>query len=154
MAFFPDLTPHTYAPTDDLAVLNVGWLDEGEPFPVGPTTAAFRAALRVLCEHPILLHRGSHECWPCLHERRSPWSRLWLTEPRCTVGNGQIRVRDGTGTWYAAPTLVHHYVMRHQYRPPEDFIAAVLSPVVVGIDAGWQAERKLARPNCRLKRFV
>jgi hypothetical protein len=34
MAFFADLTPHTYSPTGGLEILNVGWLDEGQPFPV------------------------------------------------------------------------------------------------------------------------
>ncbi len=31
------------------------------------------------------------------------------------------------GKVYAAPSLVHHYVVAHDYRPPDEFIAAVLA---------------------------
>jgi CheY-like chemotaxis protein len=33
----------------------------------------------------------------------------------------------GNGKVYAAPWLVHHYVVAHNYRPPDEFIAAVLA---------------------------
>jgi hypothetical protein len=125
MAFFADLTPHTYSPTRGLEVLNVGWLDEGQPFPVGPTCQAFRDALLELCRHPIILHRGVHVCWFCRGRRQD------------LAGNGQIRLLSPTGIWYAAPTLVHHYVTAHEYCPPADFVEAVLSPAGIGTDYGW-----------------
>jgi hypothetical protein len=31
------------------------------------------------------------------------------------------------GRTYAAPTLVYHYVVRHHYSPPEEFVRAVLT---------------------------
>jgi hypothetical protein len=37
-----------------------------------------------------------------------------------------MRVTGG-GMVYAAPSLVHHYVAAHGYRPPDTFIAAVLA---------------------------
>src|SRR5262249_38297781 len=125
MAFFPDLSPHTYTPTRGLDVLNIGWLDEGHPFPVGQPTQAFRDALADLCKHPILLHRGSHACWFCRGRLQKE------------AGNGQVRVLGGRDVWYSAPILVHHYVTQHEYRPPAEFIEAVLSPVAVGADFGW-----------------
>jgi hypothetical protein len=128
MAFFADLTPHSYSPTGGLEILNVGWLDEGHPFPVGPTPKAFQDALLELCEHPIILHRGAHACWFCRGKLQD------------RTGNGQIRVLGRSGIWYAAPTLVHHYVVRHEYSPPEDFVSAVESPVAVGTDYGWFPE--------------
>jgi len=55
--------------------------------------------------------------------------------------------------WYAAPTLVHHYVSVHEYSPPADFVDAVLSPVAIGIDHGWFPEAEaLLRENRRTKR--
>jgi hypothetical protein len=33
----------------------------------------------------------------------------------------------GESTVYAAPVLIHHYVVAHDYRPPDEFIAAVLA---------------------------
>jgi hypothetical protein len=125
MAFFADLTPHTYSPTGDLEVQNVGWLDEGQPFTTGPTLKEFQDALLDLCKHPILLHRGFHKCWFC-RGKLQDWT-----------GNGQIRVLGKAGIWYAAPTLVHHYVSGHEYCPPADFVAAVLEPIAVGTDHGW-----------------
>lgn len=125
MAFFADLTPHTYTATGGKEVLNIGWLDEGQPFPVGPTPRQFQKALLKLCQRPILLHRGTHPCWFCGGKH-----------PEC--GNGQIRVLGKSGIWYAAPTLVHHYVVRHEYQPPAEFIDAVVSPAAVGTDDGWR----------------
>jgi hypothetical protein len=141
MAFFADLTPHTYAPTGDLEMLNVGWLDEGWPFPVGPTSQVFRDALLELCKHPIILHRGFHVCCYCRGQQQD------------RAGNGQIRVLSRKGIWYAAPTLVHHYVLAHAYSPPADFVDAVVSPVAVGTDYGWFPEvDALLRESGRKKR--
>lgn len=125
MAFFADMSPHTYSPTRGLEVLNVGWLDLGQPFPVGPTSQQFQDALIELCRHPIILPRGFHLCWFC---RRSGQDQ---------AGNGQIRVLSPKGVWYAAPTLVYHYVSAHQYSPPTDFVESVLSPDASGTDFDW-----------------
>src|SRR5262249_27970922 len=141
MAFFADLTPHTYAPTGNLEILNVGWLDNGWPFPVGPTSQDFRDALLELCKRPIILHRGVHVCCYCRGQRHN------------RAANGQIRVLSRKGIWYAAPTLVHHYVSTHEYRPPPDFVDAVLSPIAVGTDYGWFPEAEaLLRANRPSKR--
>jgi hypothetical protein len=118
MTFFQDLTPHTYTRrAEEPGVYNVGWLGEGRSFPTGPTSEEFRAALKELCDHPIHLHRGVHVCEFC----------------RGACGSGQIRVCSQTGVWYVAPTMIHHYVVAHEYRPPEDFIAAVMNPREIAI---------------------
>lgn len=124
MTFFADLTPHTYVRTKQSA-LNVGWLDASTPFPIGDTPAPFRIRLKQLCQQPIYLHRGFHECHFC--------SGIAPTRaPAETRGNGQIRVQDASGTCYAAPALVWHYVEAHRYNPPAQFIEAVLTGTVVG----------------------
>jgi hypothetical protein len=140
MAFFADLTPHTYAPTGDLEILNVGWLDECRPFAVGATSRDFQDALLELCKRPIILHRGVHACCYCRGQRQD------------RAGNGQVRVLSPKGIWYAAPTLVHHYVSVHEYSPPADFVDAVVSPLAVGTDYGWFPEvEALLRENRRTK---
>jgi hypothetical protein len=115
MAFFPDLSPHTYTPTCGLEIINIGWLDEGNPFPTGPTPTEFDAALLELCERPTHVDRGVHLCWFCRDLLRNK------------EGNGQIRVLGKNGVRYAAPTLVHHYVTLHHYLPPTEFIEAVIA---------------------------
>ena len=39
--------------------------------------------------------------------------------------SAEIRVR-GKRCWYAAPTLVLHYVEKHEYQPPDEFVRAVM----------------------------
>src|SRR5262245_39258770 len=118
MTYFADLTPHTYSPTNGEVVLNVGWLDAAYPFGRGQTSREFHDALRHLCERPIILHRGFHVCHFCPSEVRHalagvhPGSR----------GNGQVRVKGAEEVWWAAPTMIHHYVTEHEYLPPEPFI--------------------------------
>lgn len=128
MAWFQDLTLYEYDREIEPEVLNIGWLDAAYPFPRGDTPLDFQNALRDLCEHPMRLHRGFHECQFCPDSEleRLDWRRF---------GNGQLRVRGSNGLWYAAPVMVHHYVARHHYRPPDEFIAAVLSPLEVGTDS-------------------
>jgi len=42
------------------------------------------------------------------------------------VGFAEIRVFGRNGKIYAAPNLIYHYVTAHSYRPPDEFIQAVL----------------------------
>jgi hypothetical protein len=108
-----------------LNLLNVGWLDAGNAVPgesetdhaycTGPTTLEFQDALGKLCERPQFLHRGVHLCGFCRRLLRD------------MAGNGQIRVPGQQGLWYAAPALVHHYVLCHGYLPPKAFMEAVLA---------------------------
>jgi hypothetical protein len=42
------------------------------------------------------------------------------------LGNGEIHVSAGGIYWtYSAPTLIYHYILRHQYLPPKEFLDAV-----------------------------
>jgi len=143
MAYFADLTPHSYSPTGGLNVLNIGWLDEGHPFSVGPTSKEFQEALLELCTRPIILHRGYHGCWFCHANRQNKGGVVPTARDRS--GNGQIRVLGNNELWYAAPTLVHHYVTHHGYSPPAEFVEAVLSPVAVATDYGWFPDPRRAQ---------
>jgi hypothetical protein len=115
MTFFPDLTPYTYLdPEEDPpGTLNIGWLDPEHPFPTGPTSEEFRAKLGWLCERRVKQTRGFLPCEFCKGRNR-PHS------------SAEMRVALA-GKVYAAPSLVHHYVVAHDYRPPDEFIAAVLA---------------------------
>jgi hypothetical protein len=115
MAFFEDLTPYTYFhPEEERAgTVNIGWLDRRQPFPTGETNVEFRAKLLQLCRRRVKRTRGFHCCDFC-------------KGPDKPHGSAEIRVL-GDGRVYAAPELVYHYVVAHAYRPPEEFIAAVLA---------------------------
>jgi len=121
LTHFADLSPHTYS--NDVVedtVLNIGWLCGTQSYETGATSIAFRNALDDLVSRPVILHRDAHRC------------NLGCAEPN--LGNGQIRVLGKDQIWYSAPTLVHHYVVCHDYRPPDRFVSAVLDGIAVMIE--------------------
>lgn len=126
MAYFADLSEYSYMGEPESGVLNVGWLAKGQPFQTGETSETFRAALSELCSNRSIHHfLGHHVCEFCPD---ASWDDRYF---RC-MGNGEIRVRDSGGTWYVAPRLVIHYVVKHSYCPPPGFIAAVINPSEIG----------------------
>jgi hypothetical protein len=138
MAFFEDLTPYTYFHPEEEApgTVNVGWLEPGCRFPTGTTGDRFQAKLEQLCHRRVKQTRGFHLCGLCPWPRSSIETRV--TGGLAAVGPGsgelpqflgssfEMRVA-GVGVVFAAPSLVHHYVVAHGYRPPDEFIAAVLA---------------------------
>ena len=121
MAYFADLSEYSYSsdgPQPPAVLLNVGWLAADHPFSTGACPAHFVTRLRELAKAPVAPMRGLHWCEFC--PRPVDYERT----PR---GSGEIRVRGTGQTVYTAPTLIVHYVEAHRYRPPEEFIAAVLN---------------------------
>ena len=128
MTYFADLTPYEYYTRDPVpyVALNVGWLEKGEPFEVGDVPDEFIERLAVLCVwRQVRLMRGSHHCDRCPNPG---WQREGAEAGGLSVrlGNGEISVAGPDGKLYAAPTLVYHYVVAHGYRPPDEFVEAVL----------------------------
>ncbi len=143
MAYYRDLTPYEYdsnlqpfaevaspearqAIQALLAAVNVGWLTRWRWFRRGRTSAEFRTELFRRCRHPEWKHRGFHLCtmgW-CSGRVQSP-VREKQGDEEVALGAGVIIVR-GPDRTYAAPDLIYHYVRKHFYRPPDEFIQAVL----------------------------
>jgi len=128
--FFPDLTPYEYGyelPRSN--VLNVGWLARGHTFPVGPVPEAFVNELRRLVKSPENLYRGYHTCEFCPEPPIviDSEGRRVIPPPGETMGNGEIRVAGSRGIVYVAPVLVLHYVEKHSYQPPIEFVRAVMA---------------------------
>ena len=149
MTYFPDLAPYVYptpirpehdhghAPTDGSRLVHVGWLDGKHAFERATSDPAFVDALRMLCVHRAdHATRGCHACnlRACpAGDRRGPSAQRQLGVPiehdgrRRFLGSAELRLRSPTlALTYAAPNLVVHYVEAHRYRPPADFVAAVL----------------------------
>ena len=127
--YFPDLTPYEYGRTEPQAnVLNVGWLSSSHSYLRGDSGEKFVAALERLAALPVNLYRGSHLCEFCPPppKKLSPGGIPMLVPPPGTTGNGEIRVTDAAGITYVAPVLVFHYVVVHEYLPPQAFIDAVI----------------------------
>jgi hypothetical protein len=129
MTFLADGAPYTFLrPGPVSRAIAVGWLDPAEEPATGAVPEAFVAELRERCTLGVNKTRGRHPCLfcstledPALVNAESAFIGEYM------VGNGEIYVGDADGRWYAAPNLVIHYVEAHGYRPPDEFIAAVLA---------------------------
>jgi hypothetical protein len=127
-------------------VLAVGWL-RFFTFRRGATPLRFRQLLAELCVRLPIEHvtKGLHFCnvdtcwWRWLVFRRSPPGTL----VRIPAGSGVILVPGRDGKVYCAPELIEHYVSSHRYRPPKEFIEAVLAlDGPGGLD--WEAVERVA----------
>lgn len=109
--YYKDLSPYVYQRSLNKAV-NVGWLSKSHTYPKGIVSDEFLVKLKELAKKGVSLCRGSHACEFC---DKDP--------PR---GNGEIHVMSD-GVEYHAPVLIVHYVEAHYYKPPDEFIRAVLA---------------------------
>ena len=129
MAYYPDLSPYTYG-GETPGLINIGWLAFDKPFPKGTVDAKILAKIGKLCKAPANLMRGSHTCPWCFPPGLSLYPMIkedYLGDGQLRMlGNGEIHVSAGGIYWiYAAPTLIYHYILRHPYLPPKEFLDAV-----------------------------
>jgi hypothetical protein len=128
--YFPDLSLCRYHPgpcnTDDWKVplLAVGWLERDEPYSCGEVTREFKTRLAQLVEETSTLDgisfRGYHRCSLCSQSSEHlPESHLNIFLP-------------GSGVVYIAPAGIAHYVTKHEYLPPKDFIRSALRCPEIG----------------------
>lgn len=135
MTFFEDLTAYQYLAKHEPVehyTLNVGWLSGGKPYARGETSQAFRERLFQFCldENVVMIARGFHVCELC-NVSEEQWfmegqSRYGDKAHWVGIGCGEIRIA-GKAVIYAAPTLIYHYVVEHGYKPPDEFVEAVLN---------------------------
>ena len=70
-----------------------------------------------------------------MREGRIPWPRDERRQSveaerggeQLMLGTAEIRAYGANGVLYAAPTLIYHYVAKHHYQPPDEFIQAVMT---------------------------
>jgi hypothetical protein len=122
--YFPDLSQGEYFG------LSVGWLDRAHDYPRGPVPDGFLEALGGACRNCAIRHKGSHTCELCPSPQ---WAHAGACRElpdgtRLMLGNGVIRIWSRSGQAYVAPNLIYHYVEKHKYQPPAEFIEAVMSP--------------------------
>jgi hypothetical protein len=128
MTQFADLSPYTYIRVSSTEK-NVGWLGESSMFDTMERDELLLEMLWRHCKISVAQTRGIHECELCR------LSRSYIAErngERLLLGSAEIRVISLAGSVYAAPNLIYHYVQAHQYRPPMEFIDAVLKGLTPG----------------------
>jgi hypothetical protein len=125
MAHFADLDTTTQIARGP-HVRGIGWLSANHPYPKGRSSEAFIARLRALCERWGESVRALH--WPVAG---GPHTCELCNDFR-TAGN--VGVPAGAAL-FVAPEMVAHYVEKHGYLPPQEFVDAVLTSPTPGTAA-------------------
>ena len=115
LTHFEDLAACDYFGEDAAHALRaVGWLGVDQHFPTGPTEATAFAKLKDLLRDPWqpTVRCGVHHCELCQYDPPS--------------GQANLFVPNGTMI-FVCPELIVHYIAAHHYRPPEEFLDAVLA---------------------------
>jgi hypothetical protein len=116
--FYPDLGRRCDVDFGE-HVRAVGWLARGQPFQTGEVADDF---FRALHEHVCAAWQpvgmpGIHLCEFCAQP---------LPNGRFVGGNSNVWIPCGDRV-FVAPALILHYIEVHGYRPPEEFVDAVLA---------------------------
>jgi hypothetical protein len=119
--YFSDLSQRA----NSLGLLYVGWLEKGQPFTQGVVSDDFKHRLLVLCAKSVKT-RGFHSCTFCTENQER--KTYLLKEKSVSMGSGFFELRGKHWKTYMAPDLIYHYVEEHNYKPPGEFIEAVLHP--------------------------
>ena len=120
--YFADLAPCSFNIPGPLG-LSVGWLDKAHDFPRSDVPARFVERLAEICKRPVVQHRGFHVCEFCDFEADPTFA------PQRAAGalsSAVIRVVGRDGRVYYSPVMICHYVAKHGYLPPQDFVKAVM----------------------------
>lgn len=121
MAYYEDLTPYNFHHYSEKE-LNVGWLQKGQPFNIGEVPSGFLDNIKHYAEKPFtIFHTNSpHICEFCNEVEGNCELRI--------VGPGSSTSQDVLdNVVYACPELIIHYIERHNYLPPQEFIEAVMN---------------------------
>ena len=124
--YFADLTPYEYSKPNEPNTFNIGWLDAEHDFSKGEVSAVAIQRLKSLAKNPVNQTRGFHFCQFCkinLNDRIK-----WMEEmiKIGAVSSAEIRVHRKDGRIYAAPVLICHYTEAHNYKPPQEFVEALM----------------------------
>jgi hypothetical protein len=122
--YYPDLTPYDYGMTEYEDALNIGWVEMGHEFPIGDFPEKQELLRKLRLKNVENLYRGWHSCEYCEPWDKSEPGHTYLIHDRS--GNGEYIVQ-WNGKTYSSPILIVHYIETHNYRPPQEFIDAVMN---------------------------
>ena len=127
MAYYEDFTKYTYdrGQNKETNTLNIGWLEGTKQINRGKVSQEFLDNLWEYMKCPINRKRGLY-CNVCLDGERNYFKAVY-NGCEIKLGDAEIRVIDKKANCvYAAPTLILHYIISHNYLPPSEFINAVI----------------------------
>jgi hypothetical protein len=123
MTYFPDLTSCSYfgkAEADKLVA--IGWLDEAHPYTQGKVSENILEKLFELLVKPWApsYFMGYADCPWCGEDYDATYKGHSVQ-----IGALNLFV-SGEGFLYVMPSLAAHYILSHNYVPPQEFCDAVL----------------------------
>jgi hypothetical protein len=126
--YFVDLTTYSYLRNNEEIpdILNIGWLDSEHPFEKGEVASQYTDKLKeiILSGKCVLRARGMHPCPFCNEPTLVKSDTKYLA-----LGASEIWIPTQNNIIYAAPNMLHHYITAHKYKPPQEFLDAVLDVV-------------------------
>jgi|SRR5208283_1275721 len=129
MAYFEDLSDYTYHNSFFYRpnTRNVGWLGLGHDFPKLTPSEETLDLVWEHCKISIAQMRGIHHCEFCA----GPPPQIYAVRNglKLSLGSSEIRVLSKDGYIYAAPSLICHYIRSHHYKPPDEFLHALVEGV-------------------------
>jgi hypothetical protein len=127
----PQDAVHLPATADPHRVRHVGWLGHQQPYPIGDVGDNVLERLKRLtlaCE--CCVTRGYYQCpffKDCEEGKDPAWiPNFTVDSQRMLMGSAEVWIPDQTNNLiYRCPNLLVHYIERHGYRPPQDFLDLV-----------------------------
>jgi hypothetical protein len=144
LKYHEELSPYHYGMDCNFPeVKNIGWLHKAYEFKVGEINLAFLNKLKELilnsnratCDVLVDRLRGSCQCPICGENelKISNGNNCFL------LGSAEAWIPDNKleGHYFATFGLIIHYIEKHKYQPPQDFIDSVLA---LNINADFNAQ--------------
>lgn len=126
MTYYKDLSKYVYSDSV-IPDFNVGWLSRWLPFPRGAASSEFVECLGRQVKFARSATRGRHTCpfcgVSCVGGRLIS---VRISGRQFDLGAAEMHIFSRTGEVFSAPDLIFHYVQKHGYRPPSEFIEAVI----------------------------
>ena len=126
--YYEDLSLYSYRKNTNETSYNIGWLGRDysngkyPDYSKGEVSEQFVDKLWEYLKYQVNICRGLHDCELCTNEAHI----LEHKGERIKVGYYEMRVFSKTGKVYAAPSMILHYIKEHNYKPPKEFIDAVM----------------------------
>lgn len=127
--YLPDLSTYPFLESKDNIVFKaVGWLDVNHNFTQGSVTNEFMACLWGFCQTPMIVSMGFHDCDLCNKFNYGYGVYAKREDMQIRLGSTIVAVFDGFSdyTVYVAPDMIYHYILEHQYLPPQQFVDSIL----------------------------
>lgn len=126
MAYFKDLSINKIDKNLSYTIINIGWIDNMHEFNKGKVTDEFLISLWEYIKVPINRTRGIYH--NVLLDGKNKTFVVKYQGYNIILGSAEIRVIDTENKIiYASPNLILHYIVNHQYLPPQCFIEAVIN---------------------------